>query len=103
MRRLLEQRQARLARCEQVLRALGPGATLERGYAIVTDASGRVLRDARDVELGATLTTRLARGRRLGIAHGGFGTEAPRDDPKSSGFFRDSEVTHRAPSSPLLR
>jgi exodeoxyribonuclease VII large subunit len=63
MRRLLEQRDARLARCEQLLRALGPGATLDRGYAIVTDAEGRVLRDARDVEAGASVTTRLARGR----------------------------------------
>ena len=63
MDRLLEQRDARLTRCEQLLRALGPGATLDRGYAIVTDAHGQVLRDAVTVEVGATLTTRLARGR----------------------------------------
>jgi exodeoxyribonuclease VII large subunit len=63
MRRVLEQRDARLSRCEQVLRALGPGATLERGYAIVTDASGQVLRDTREVDIGSILTTRLARGR----------------------------------------
>ena len=63
MRRMLEQRNARLTRCEQLLRALGPGATLERGYAIVTDAQGQVLRDAVAVALGATVTTRLARGR----------------------------------------
>ena len=63
MRRVLEQRDARLSRCEQLLRALGPGATLERGYAIVTDASGQVLRDTREVEIGSVLTTRLARGR----------------------------------------
>lgn len=54
MRRLLEQRDARLTHCEQRLRALGPGATLERGYAIVTDAQGQVLRDAVAVELGTT-------------------------------------------------
>ena len=63
MRRVLEQRDARLSRCEQVLRALGPGATLERGYAIVTDANGQLMRDAQNVEIGAVLTTRLARGR----------------------------------------
>ena len=63
MRRVLERRDARLSRCEQVLRALGPGATLERGYAIVTDAHGQLMRDAQDVEIGAVLTTRLARGR----------------------------------------
>ena len=63
MERLLEQRDARLTRCDQLLRALGPGATLERGYAIVTDAHGQVIRDAVAVEVGATLTTRLAHGR----------------------------------------
>ena len=63
MRRVLEQRDAGLSRCERVLRALGPGATLERGYAIVTDEKGQLLRDAQHVEIGATLTTRLARGR----------------------------------------
>ena len=63
MARMLEQRDARLTRCDQLLRALGPGATLERGYAIVTDAHGQVLRDAAAIDLGATLTTRLARGR----------------------------------------
>ena len=63
MRRMLEQRNAQLTRCEQLLRALGPGATLERGYAIVTDGEGQVLRDAVAVQIGATLTTRLARGR----------------------------------------
>ncbi|MCC6709076.1 MAG: exodeoxyribonuclease VII large subunit [Gammaproteobacteria bacterium] len=84
MRRLLEQRQARLARCEQVLRALGPGATLERGYAIVTDASGRLLRDARDVELGATLTTRLARGRlEAEVTHRELASEGDDSPPQS--------------------
>ena len=63
MERLLEQRNARLSHCDQLLRALGPGATLERGYAIVTDAQGQVLRDIDTVTVGATLTTRLARGR----------------------------------------
>ena len=63
MRRQLEQHGARLAHCERVLRALGPGATLERGYAIVTDEQGQVLRDSAALAVGSTLTTRLARGR----------------------------------------
>jgi exodeoxyribonuclease VII large subunit len=63
MRRGLELKDARLSRCERVLRALGPGATLDRGYAIVTDAAGQVVRDAEQAVVGATLTTRLARGR----------------------------------------
>ena len=62
-RRGLEQRAAKLLRCERVLRALGPGATLNRGYAIVSDPSGAIVRDADTLALGTTLTTRLARGR----------------------------------------
>ncbi|MGE0861805.1 MAG: exodeoxyribonuclease VII large subunit [Gammaproteobacteria bacterium] len=63
MRRQLDLREARLTRCERVLRALGPGATLERGYALVTDAEGRLVRDAGMLAPGDVLTTRLARGR----------------------------------------
>jgi exodeoxyribonuclease VII large subunit len=44
------------------LTALGPHATLERGYAIVRDAEGRVVRDAADRSVGDPLDVRLARG-----------------------------------------
>ena len=42
--------------------ALSPFATLERGYAIVRDPSGRVVRDADTQTVGATIDVRLARG-----------------------------------------
>jgi exodeoxyribonuclease VII large subunit len=44
-------------------RALSPSATLERGYAIVQDDAGRVLRDAAETSMGAALSIRLAVGR----------------------------------------
>ncbi|MDA8203512.1 MAG: exodeoxyribonuclease VII large subunit [Chloroflexi bacterium] len=44
------------------LAALSPYATLERGYAIVRDADGRVLRDAADTGRGRSIDVRLARG-----------------------------------------
>lgn len=45
------------------VRSLSPSATLERGYAIVQDDEGRVLRSSSDTKVGATLGVRLASGR----------------------------------------
>ena len=42
--------------------SLSPLATLERGYAIVTDAGGKVLTDSGAVARGAAIDVRLARG-----------------------------------------
>ena len=44
------------------LRALSPQATLERGFAVVQDDKGKVVRDASAVAEGAPLRLRLARG-----------------------------------------
>jgi exodeoxyribonuclease VII large subunit len=44
------------------LRALSPQATLDRGFAVVQDASGAVVRDPAEVADGAPLRLRLARG-----------------------------------------
>lgn len=51
-----------LARQSAGLSALSPFATLERGYAIVRDRDGRILRDARHVAPADALSVRLARG-----------------------------------------
>jgi len=61
--RRLEREAMRLAAARDRLRLLGPGATLERGYAIVQGPDGAVLRDAEDVETGERIGVRLARGR----------------------------------------
>ena len=62
MARQLEARAARLARGLGLLRALGPQATLERGYAIVTDPAGRIVRDGASLVPGERVDTRVARG-----------------------------------------
>ncbi len=49
-------------RARASLMALGPYATLERGYAIVRGADGALLRDAATVRAGALVDVRLARG-----------------------------------------
>ncbi len=59
----LERSAARLRHARRGLHAVSPLATLERGYAIVTDADGRVLREAGSVVPGTAVTARLARGR----------------------------------------
>ena len=51
-----------LARQVAALSALGPFATLERGYAIVRDGDGRIVRDAARLAPADPLTVRLARG-----------------------------------------
>jgi exodeoxyribonuclease VII large subunit len=60
--RLLESRGA-LERRTASLEALSPVAILNRGYALVFDAQGRLVKDAVRLEVGDELSARLARGR----------------------------------------
>jgi exodeoxyribonuclease VII large subunit len=58
----LERNQAALRQLRRALHAVSPLATLERGYAIVFDARGHVLRSAVGVRPGTALRVRLADG-----------------------------------------
>jgi exodeoxyribonuclease VII large subunit len=64
--KLTEQRlqvhRQRLAEAARVLHTVSPLNTLERGYAIATDANGKILRSSAEVKTGATLHARLAQG-----------------------------------------
>jgi len=44
------------------LESLSPLAILERGYALVFDSQGKLLRDARHVKVGEEVSARLAHG-----------------------------------------
>lgn len=44
------------------VRALSPAATLERGYAVVTDAGGAIIREASTVPIGERISVRVASG-----------------------------------------
>jgi exodeoxyribonuclease VII large subunit len=61
-RNLLLERRVRLERMETALQALSPVAILERGYALVFDASGKLLKDSARVKAGDEISARLAKG-----------------------------------------
>jgi exodeoxyribonuclease VII large subunit len=65
IRQLLRRQQQRLAASAQLLNSVSPLATLQRGYAIVSDERGALLRRAADTAPGATVQARLADGRLL--------------------------------------
>ena len=48
---------------ESELRTLNPEAILQRGYSVVYNEEGRVVRDAKDAREGQKITTRLAKGK----------------------------------------
>jgi exodeoxyribonuclease VII large subunit len=60
--RQLERDRHVLQQAARTLHAVSPLATLERGYAILFDADGKVLRSAQGVESGDALRARLADG-----------------------------------------
>ena len=62
VQRLLAQQQQRLNNAMQLLDAVSPLATLERGYAIVTDDNDQVITNAKTLAKGQTIKTRFAKG-----------------------------------------
>ena len=59
---VLQAADSQVREAQATLRALSPQATLERGFAVVQDATGAIVRDPDDVADGAPLRLRLARG-----------------------------------------
>jgi exodeoxyribonuclease VII large subunit len=62
MRNLLLQHRVRSERFELILQSLSPLAILERGYALVFDSEGSLLKDAHRVQVGDRISARLAHG-----------------------------------------
>ncbi len=62
MRHVLLQHKVRSERLDTALQALSPLAILERGYALVFDAHGNLLKDARRSKIGDQISARLAHG-----------------------------------------
>ena len=66
MRQRLQDCGNRLIHMAQMLDSLSPLATLQRGYAIVTDSNGLMVREAGSVSIGDEIEARVANGR-LGL------------------------------------
>ncbi len=62
MKTVLLQRRAKVDQLSGQLEALSPLAILERGYALVFDASGKLVKDASRVKAGDEISARLAKG-----------------------------------------
>lgn len=62
MRNVLLQHRVRSERLQTALESLSPLAILDRGYALIFDPEGKVLKDASRVEVGDAISVRLARG-----------------------------------------
>jgi exodeoxyribonuclease VII large subunit len=63
MQQQLQSKTQRLAHLAQLLDSLSPLGTLQRGFAILTDSQGNVVRDASKVAIGDEIEARLAQGR----------------------------------------
>jgi exodeoxyribonuclease VII large subunit len=61
-RKLLTQRRAKVDQLSGELTALSPVAILDRGYALLFDASGTLIKDAEQVSAGDQISAKLARG-----------------------------------------
>jgi exodeoxyribonuclease VII large subunit len=62
MKNTLLQRRGRLDHLSGQIEALSPMAILERGYALVFDKSGKLVKDASQVKVGEEISARLAKG-----------------------------------------
>jgi exodeoxyribonuclease VII large subunit len=62
MRNLLLRRRSRLDQLQHQLKALSPVAILERGYALVFDSSGKLVKSTAQVDPGDEISARLAHG-----------------------------------------
>jgi len=62
MRNQLLQNKVRLERMARALDMLSPLAILDRGYALVFDQAGQLVKDSGQVKVGEEISARLARG-----------------------------------------
>ncbi len=72
----------RLGSLWALIRSLGPEAVLARGYALVRDEGGALLRSVAQAQPGQALTVQLSDGRFGAVVSGGGGT-APKPAPRA--------------------
>ncbi|MGA8272772.1 MAG: exodeoxyribonuclease VII large subunit [Candidatus Sulfotelmatobacter sp.] len=81
MRNLLLQNRVRAERMGRALEMLSPLAILERGYALVFDSAGTLIKDAGQVKAGEQILARVARGEiRAEVKKAMSGASKPHDE-----------------------
>jgi exodeoxyribonuclease VII large subunit len=80
MRNQLLLNKVRLERMGRALEALSPLAILERGYALVFDSSGQLIKDAAQVGAGDEISARVARGEIRAVVKKARSTSKPDDE-----------------------
>lgn len=63
MLKVLKDNKRQIEHLSTLLETLGPSATLKRGYAIITDESGKVVRSTHQVAQGNSISVALDDGR----------------------------------------
>ena len=74
MAKVLRDNRRQVGHLSTLLETLGPSATLKRGYAIVTDESGKVVRSTQQVERGNSIAVALNDGQLRARVEGKSGT-----------------------------
>lgn len=87
----LERLRSRLTQADRLLST--HMAMLERGYAVVTDANGDLIRKAEEITPGMRLSLHFSDGIREAIASGASGTAKPRAKPAEKAIEKQSEST----------
>ena len=64
---LIERRRLEVSSLARVAEQVSPRRILERGFSLTRDETGRVVKSAQQLEVGARVTTELATGRFLGV------------------------------------
>jgi exodeoxyribonuclease VII large subunit len=82
MRNQLLLKKLRLERIGRALETLSPLAILERGYALVFDGSGQLIKDAAQVKMGDEISARVAKGEIRATVKKAFTTENAEDTEK---------------------
>lgn len=73
VKRVLEQASARLGGQTGLMRALGPGSVLARGFALVRDEAGKVIRSSATLQSGMNINIELSDGNAAAVIAGGNG------------------------------
>jgi exodeoxyribonuclease VII large subunit len=93
-RQQVQRRRERLNRVVEMLRLLSPDHTLQRGYTLTTDATGKLLRSSADAAAGSTIVTKFRDGKTTSVVQGPAANEKPSAARRKRGPKNDDSSGH---------